>query len=87
MLPEGAQVTQDSLACALSPCKLVDFYYFDADATVSVIVELRANLVPDVLYQPHVHPLPNQGLIDLAISISRQVVAPLILYYWPVISR
>jgi hypothetical protein len=71
VLPLGAQVTQDSLACALIPCRLVEIYDFDADATVSAIVDLQANLVRDVLYQPHVHPLPNQRLIDLAIGVAR----------------
>jgi hypothetical protein len=71
VLPLGAQITPDSLACALSACRLVEIYDFDADATVSAIVDLQANRVRDVLYQPHVHPAPNQRLIDLAIEVAR----------------
>jgi hypothetical protein len=71
VLPLGAQVTQDSLACALSACRLVEIYDFDADATVSAIVDLEANLVRDVLYQPRVRPLPNRRLIDLAFEVAR----------------
>ncbi len=72
VLPAGAQLTPASLACALSQCDLVEIYDFDSDTTLSVVVDLRAALVRDVLAQPHVHPRPNQRLTDLAIDIARR---------------
>lgn len=44
VLPVGQQFTAASLACALDVCRLVETYDFDADATVSAIVDLQANL-------------------------------------------
>jgi hypothetical protein len=70
VLPLGAQRTPDSLVCALSDCRLVEIYDFDRDATVSVIVDLPANRLRDVLYQPHVHPEPNSRLTELAIRVA-----------------
>src|SRR5260221_11707530 len=70
VMPLGAQRTADSLACALSDCRLVEIYNFDRDATVSAIVDLPASLVRDVLYQPHVHPEPNSRLKALAIQVA-----------------
>src|SRR5438270_1116517 len=48
VLPPGAQLTADSLACAVSACRLVEIYDFDADATVSASVDLQANRGRDV---------------------------------------
>ena len=64
-------MTPASLACALSRCELVEIYDFDADTTLSVVVDVPAALVRDVLAQPHVHPPPNQRVSDLAIAIAR----------------
>jgi len=72
VLPAGHQLTPSSLACALSDCRLVEIYDFGADTTLSVVVDLRASLVRDVLVQPHIHPQPNQRLTDLAIALARQ---------------
>ena len=69
-LPLGQQLTPDSLACALSACQLVEIYDFDANATVSVIVDPAAGRVRDVLYQPGVRPSPNERLLDLARSLA-----------------
>jgi len=70
VLPLGAQVTADSLACALSDCRLVEIYDFDQDATVSAIVDLPHRRVSDVLYQPHARPQPNARLRALAVQVA-----------------
>jgi hypothetical protein len=68
--PLGAGRTPASLACALSDCRLVEIYDYDSDATVSAIVDLPAGPVRDVLYQPHLHPLPNARLSALAVQVA-----------------
>ncbi len=67
----GAQHTPLSAACALSDCRQVEIYDFDANATVLAIVDLPAGLVRDVVFQPGVHPGASQRVNDLAIAIAR----------------
>lgn len=67
----GQQVTAASAACAQSECYQVNIYNFDSDSTVSAIVDVAAQTVRDVLYQPGLQPGINQRLAERALAIAQ----------------
>ena len=66
----GQQFTQASSACATAVCYQVEIYSFDANGTVTAVVDTDAGLVRDVLHQPNMQPGINQRLANRALELA-----------------
>lgn len=64
------QYTEAASACAVADCRQVEIYNFDANATITTLVNVETGDVLDVLYQPRVQPGINKRLADRAIEIA-----------------
>lgn len=69
--PVGQQFTQASSACATADCHQVNIYLWNENAAVVAIVDVTAQVVRDVLYQPGIHPGINERLVAVAREIVR----------------
>ncbi|VAW31097.1 hypothetical protein MNBD_CHLOROFLEXI01-4901, partial [hydrothermal vent metagenome] len=66
----GQQFTQASAACATAVCYQVEIYDFDANGTVTAVVDTDAGVVRDVLDQPNMQPGINKRLADRALELA-----------------
>ena len=66
----GQQFTQASGACATAVCYQVEIYSFEANGTVTAVVDTDAGLVRDVLHQPNMQPGINQRLANRALELA-----------------
>jgi hypothetical protein len=64
--------TPDSPACETAVCYQVEIYDFDNNATITVIVDVDAAQVRDVLYLANAQPGVNKRLADLAAALASQ---------------
>ncbi len=66
----GQQFTQASAACATAVCYQVEIYNFEANGTVTAVVDTDAGVVRDVLHQPNMQPGINQRLANRALALA-----------------
>lgn len=66
----GDHYPASSSACGAAECQQVEIYIFHEHAAVTALVNITAEEVLDVFYQPGVHPGLNKRLADLALEIA-----------------